>query len=118
MTADNRLWKLEPHTVGKHLVLRRYLDAWFPIMGSSNERILFIDGFAGPGEYRDGEEGSPIIAIRSLVEHRSKGRVSAAVHFLLIEKDRERALHLSSLIERLIPTLPRNCTVKVLLSTL
>jgi len=38
-------------------------------MGRRNKRILFIDGFAGPGEYTKGEEGSPIIAMRSLTEH-------------------------------------------------
>lgn len=40
------LWPLEPHTLGKHLVLKSYLDAWLPIMGKWNGRILFIDGFA------------------------------------------------------------------------
>ncbi len=56
------LWELEPHTLGKHRVLRAYLDAWFPILSSWRKRILFIDGFAGPGEYKGGEEGSPQIA--------------------------------------------------------
>ena len=42
------LWPLEPHTRGKHLVLKSYLDAWLPIMGTRNARILVIDGFAGP----------------------------------------------------------------------
>ena len=40
------LWPLEPHTRGKHRVLKSYLDAWLPIMGKRNRRILFIDGFA------------------------------------------------------------------------
>ena len=53
------LWELDPHTLGKHLVLRAYLDAWLPVMGSWQGRLLFIDGFAGPGEYEGGEEGSP-----------------------------------------------------------
>ena len=45
------LWPLEPHPRGKHLVLKFYLDAWLPILGTRSGRILFIDGFAGPGEY-------------------------------------------------------------------
>lgn len=49
MGPKNTLWPLEPHTRGKHLVLKHYLDAWFPILGSWSGRILFIDGFAGPG---------------------------------------------------------------------
>jgi hypothetical protein len=39
--------------------VRAYLDAWLPILSSVNSRILFIDGFAGPGEYAGSEEGSP-----------------------------------------------------------
>ena len=89
MAAKNPLWKLEPHTRGKHLVLKRYLEAWFPIMGSWNGRILFIDGFAGPGEYEAGEEGSPIIAIRSLLEHRARKMIAAEVQFILIEKEKD-----------------------------
>lgn len=70
MEPKSTLWPLEPHTRGKHLVLKHYLDAWFPILGSWSERILFIDGFTGPGEYESGEEGSPLIAIGTLREHR------------------------------------------------
>jgi three-Cys-motif partner protein len=112
MAVKGPLWKLEPHTLGKHLVLRRYLEAWFPMMGSRNPRILFIDGFAGPGEYEDGEEGSPIIALKSLLEHRSKGMVTAEVGFLFIEKDAERAAHLEQLIDKLRPV-PANCKTRV-----
>lgn len=113
MVVKSPLWKLEPHTLGKHLVLRRYRDAWFPIMGSWNGRILFIDGFAGPGEYEDGEEGSPIIALKSLLEHRSKGMVTAEVGFLFIERDKDRAAHLEALVSRLHSPLPPSCKVRV-----
>lgn len=112
MAVKGPLWKLEPHTRGKHLVLKRYLDAWFPIMGSWNGRILFIDGFAGPGEYEDGEEGSPIIALKSLLEHRSKGMVTAEVGFLFIEKDPDRAAHLEELVDNLRP-IPANCKTRI-----
>jgi three-Cys-motif partner protein len=69
MEPKDTLWPLDPHTLGKHLVLKAYLDAWFPIMGRWNGRILFIDGFAGPGEYKNGERGSPLIALKSLMDH-------------------------------------------------
>ena len=36
------------------MVLRHYMEAWLPIMLSSNERVLFIDAFAGPGRYMVG----------------------------------------------------------------
>ena len=53
------VWDLDDHTRGKHLVLRSYMDAWLPIVLNTYERALFVDGFAGPGEYRRGEPGSP-----------------------------------------------------------
>ena len=53
------LWPLDEQTMGKHLVLRHYLNGWFPILSRWNGRLLFIDGFAGPGEYENGQEGSP-----------------------------------------------------------
>ena len=41
-------WERDEQTEGKHLILSRYLDRWFPILGRWNGRLLFIDGFAGP----------------------------------------------------------------------
>ena len=84
---NDTLWSLEPHTLGKHLVLRAYLNAWLPILGRWKKRIVIIDGFAGPGEYKGGEEGSPQIAIRALVDH--SARVDAEVVFFFIEKDKK-----------------------------
>ena len=59
------IWPIEPHTCAKHQILRKYLDAWLPILGTYNKRIVYIDGFAGPGEYKGGEPGSPIIALEA-----------------------------------------------------
>lgn len=58
------LWKLEPHTKAKHEILGRYLGAWFGILGQKIPRIVYIDGFCGPGIYEGGEPGSPIIALQ------------------------------------------------------
>ncbi len=110
-------WKLEAHTLGKHKVLRAYLDAWLPIMGRWNGRILFIDGFAGPGEYQDGGDGSPIIALKALAEHRAKGRIAAEVRFMFIEQDPARAAHLGRLVEARRPALPPHCEAQVITGT-
>jgi three-Cys-motif partner protein len=69
--TDKTIWELEPHTAAKHDLLRRYLGAWFPIMASSGirRRLIFLDGFAGPGVYIGGEPGSPLIALDTLVNH-------------------------------------------------
>lgn len=96
-TKQETLWKLEPHTLGKHLVLRAYLDAWLPILGSAHARVLFIDGFAGPGEYAGGEEGSPQIAIRALADHSAK--INTEVVYYFIEKEADRAEHLQKVVD-------------------
>lgn len=54
--------------------------------------ILYIDGFAGPGEYLGGEAGSPIIALDTALAYRPP--LTAKVHFLFVEKDTARADHL------------------------
>ena len=70
MTAPkNSIWKAEPHTLAKHAVLRNYLEAWFPILGRWNGRVIYYDGFAGPGRYEGGEQGSPIVAIEVAMGH-------------------------------------------------
>jgi len=67
-TTDT-IWPREPHTEAKHAILRKYLDAWLPIITRWNGRVVYIDGFAGPGEYIGGDNGSPIIAIKAVLEH-------------------------------------------------
>jgi three-Cys-motif partner protein len=106
------VWSLEPHTKGKHEVLRHYLEAWFPILGFTQGRIVFIDGFAGPGLYTGGEKGSPLIALDVFRQHQAKFK--AEVQFGFIEKDPKRAAHLKALIDELRPSLPKTCAVDVL----
>ncbi len=112
MASKKTLWPLEPHTRGKHLVLKSYLDAWLPIMGTWNGRIVFIDGFAGPGEYEGGEPGSPLIALNALKNHVAQVHIAAEVVFYFIEKDAKRAEHLQSLISAQTG-LPSKCKIHV-----
>ena len=108
------LWKRQPHTEGKHLVLQSYLQAWLPIVGSQNERILFVDGFAGPGEYEGGEEGSPLVAMRSFVEHASRQVIVGEVVFVFIEQDSERAKHLGEIVAGWRSKLPQGAKAHVI----
>jgi len=94
-------------------VLRNYLNAWLPILGMTHDRIVFIDGFAGPGEYAGGEPGSPIIALRALKEHVAKARFSAEVKFVFVELEPDRAQHLTRLVEAEKKDLPGNCDALV-----
>ena len=85
---SDKPWTMEEQTLGKHLVLRNYLNGWFPILGSTESRLLFIDGFAGPGTYDDGEPGSPLVALDCIREHKAQGRLQGVeVTCLFIESD-------------------------------
>lgn len=62
-------WGIEPITEAKHEILRYYLGAWFPILASVHRRLLYVDGFPGPGEHSKGEDGSPIFALKVARDH-------------------------------------------------
>jgi three-Cys-motif partner protein len=62
--ANDILWECAPRTRAKLRVLNEYLGAWFNILGTRFSHLVYVDGFCGPGKYRGGEDGSPIIAIR------------------------------------------------------
>lgn len=117
MPPSKVIWDMDPHTKGKHRVLREYMNAWLPIMTRRNRRILFIDAFAGPGEYSNGEEGSPIIALRALMEHSHKSRMDSQVTYLFIEENADRCNHLTDMLKRLESDIPQNCTYDVINST-
>ncbi len=86
-------------------------------MGSWNGRILFVDGFAGPGKYKGGELGSPLIALQSYRDHSALGMITAEVVFSFIEENKKRAEHLRQLVEEIKPSLPAKCKVEVIHGT-
>ena len=96
-----KLWQFDAQTAGKHLLLRHYLDGWFPILSRRHKRLLFIDGFAGPGEYENGQKGSPLVAMECVRRHRQEGRLRGVeIVFVFLESRHDRAEHLRSLIKR------------------
>jgi three-Cys-motif partner protein len=106
-------WELDPHTKAKHDILRRYLQAWFPILSKYNKRIVYIDGFSGPGEYKGGEDGSPIIALNVAKDHIID--LKAEIVFWFIEKEEKRCTHLRGLIDTI--ETPKNFVINVECST-
>ena len=106
---DETIWELQPHTRAKHQILRKYLDAWFPILARYNSRILYIDGFSGPGRYSGGEIGSPIIALESARTHRAN--LAGEWNFLFVEERKDRAENLRGEVNAL--QLPSHFKVEV-----
>ena len=117
MPPRTTTWPLEQHTRGKHMVLKNYMGAWLPILTSWNERVLFIDAFAGPGEYSNGEPGSPVIALRALIDHRARNQIRNEVNYLFIEQNEARSKHLEVVLGEIQPTLPLKCNYEVINST-
>ena len=80
-------------------------------MTSWNGRVVFVDGFAGPGKYRGGEEGSPVIALKAALEHTQPIRSEVVFHF--IEHRRDRFEYLRNLLSEMFPNLPSNIVYHV-----
>jgi three-Cys-motif partner protein len=103
-------WSLDPHTRAKHEILQRYLEAWTAILSLGGfPTIAYVDGFAGPGVYGGGEDGSPIIALKAALQHQAK--LKSKVLFLFIERAKDRAEKLEQLVSAM--DLPGNFHTRV-----
>jgi three-Cys-motif partner protein len=101
------IWSAAPHTIAKIQILKGYLQAWFAIMGRIARRqdLLYVDGFAGPGEYTNHATGSPIaaaVASRAALAPAGGAWQAGYIHCAFIEPDAER---FGNLEERLAPFL-------------
>lgn len=106
-TPKKTLWELDPHTVAKHEILRRYLKAWFPILNQHHGRVVYIDGFCGPGRYIGGEPGSPLVALDAAAAHGSG--LTGELMFWFIDERSDRIDHLRQELDA--RTLPKHFKV-------
>jgi three-Cys-motif partner protein len=91
---------LVPHTAAKLGLLGAYLEPWFAILSHGGfPHVVYIDGFAGPGRYSGGEDGSPIVALKSLAAHGRK--LQSAFEFHFVERDRRTVEALGANIDAL-----------------
>lgn len=71
-------------------------------MARWNKRIAYIDGFAGPGRYKDGEEGSPVIVLRRAKDFIDQGSLKPhQLAMTFVEADADRFEHLETEISAL-----------------
>ena len=68
--------------------------------------LLFVDGFAGPGIYEDGSDGSPILALKAILDHSLD--LPVPVRFAFIERDSERFECLETLVTEMRKDLSQN----------
>src|ERR1019366_1608738 len=91
MTTPNQFFeKAQPAAILKHGILSRYFPvfAWRAGSMSPNNHVAYIDGYAGPGQYQDGQPGSPALAVetaRAVLNSRA-GRL---IDGYLVERDKE-----------------------------
>jgi three-Cys-motif partner protein len=107
-------WPIQPHTEAKHAILIAYLRAWFPILSLGGfARVIYVDGFAGPGRYTAGQDGSPILAIKALALQKAKLNSSFEFHF--VERDARVAAALNANIaaHRSAGQIPPSATIQI-----
>ncbi|GAA1018507.1 hypothetical protein Aple_081340 [Acrocarpospora pleiomorpha] len=95
---DELLWDSEPRTVIKHRIYRRYLDCWMGKICQSFQHATIVDAFAGPGVYKDGLDGSPVVIAKAFLEHLHSERFNN-LSVLCVEKRKDRRDHLESLLK-------------------
>lgn len=100
------LWNAEPHTLAKIEIIRRYLFLWFRILGTSSNRLVYIDGFSGPGRYLNSDQSSPtaaLIGARAAFEELVRiGRTPNEWFFFFIEREPEFSSRLRSVISETV----------------
>lgn len=99
-TPKSVVWDRDPHTAAKHDLLRRYLEAWTPILLSRFPRVTYAEGFAGPGVYTRGEPGSPIIALDIFLSRRGLLDGGKGLAMVLVEQDGRRVARLQEELDR------------------
>ncbi len=97
----------------KHQLLIKYLGGWFPILCSWSGRVLYVDCNAGRGRHKTGHEGSPILALKTLLNHCQKATISknAQVSVVFFENNPVNYDYLISEI-RLLGDLPKFIDIK------
>lgn len=92
MTANDKFFQAkQAAAVLKHGILERYLPVFISKTGSSatGGRVVYLDGFAGPGRYEPekgqsvGPEGSPLLAMRTAAAVEAFRRT---VHCVFVER--------------------------------
>lgn len=100
---DDFFQRRQAAAVLKHGILSRY-PLVFATMASANsarKRVVFLDGYAGPGRYDDGSPGSPLLAVETATRTAQWGR---EVTCLFVEKDPKTYNNLCSTLAQAAPS--------------
>lgn len=90
----------------KHDLIRHYLGGWFAKLGFWAGRVIYLDTHAGRGGYADGQLGSPLVALDTLLNHIALQQLlqRSEFRFLFIERDADNLEQLKKeLAQRQLP---------------
>ncbi|MFD0362725.1 three-Cys-motif partner protein TcmP [Nocardia sp. GCM10030253] len=88
MSTNPVPWPIEPHTITKHALYRQYFSKWFPIMAKGwGGNVTYAEGFSGPGVYTNGEPGSPVIALETLIADEQNRTRYNKMRLLFVDHD-------------------------------
>jgi three-Cys-motif partner protein len=87
---NKTVWRSDPHTLVKHMVYRHYLECWMPKILQRFPSATIVDAFAGPGEYEDGPDGSPLLVAKTYLRHSAYGRFGR-LRIVCLEQREDRA---------------------------
>ncbi|HXU13041.1 MAG TPA: three-Cys-motif partner protein TcmP, partial [Candidatus Binatia bacterium] len=87
----------------KHALIREYLNGWFPKLGLWSGRVVYLDTHAGRGEHTEGQSGSPVVALETLLKHTFRDRIleKSEVRFRFIEFDPQNIEYLTKKVSAL-----------------
>lgn len=97
------IWEAKPHTIAKIEIVRAYLRVWLSVLGAKfkGKDLWYIDGFAGPGEYKNYSDGSPVAALSAATSALTIGTrwVAGPIHCVFVEESKERYANLLAKLE-------------------
>jgi len=76
--------KKRPWSERKDKILGYYLEPYLAKIAHLNKPVLIVDGFAGPGKFGDGSQGSPLIILEQADRARTK-RNAATIRCNFVE---------------------------------
>lgn len=102
-------WEKDPHTAAKHGIYKGYLARWFPILLSDKgyPSVTYAEGFAGPGVYKDGSPGSPVISLQTLATTPELQDSTKVTRFVFIDDDKRCTDQLRRELIKHFPQRPR-----------
>ena len=106
-------WKPPKHSGLKEQIIQQYLRVWFTALTKKSSKVVYVDGFAGPGYFEEiNMVGSPLIAIDEAawaLERHSQ----AEIDLIFVERDPETFKQLERNVQGKLKELSQNIAEKL-----